>query len=120
MVADGLVGNAEQRELALVATIRIFPGARVAAIQVERDAIGELPIEVEPGVAGIGLLSYFSSWKSVAWPTLCVMSIAVPLASVMTLVRLDGVNQWPYERASVVSENREKSVSAVIFRASLA
>jgi hypothetical protein len=52
---DRLVGgNAEQRELALVATVRIFLGARVAAVQVERNAIGELPVGIEAGRDGIG------------------------------------------------------------------
>ena len=64
-------------------------------------------------------LSYFLSWKSDAWPTPCVISITVPLASVTTLLKLDAVNQCPYDRVSVVFVNLEYSVSDVSVRASL-
>src|SRR6266436_1949417 len=64
-------------------------------------------------------LSYFLSWKSDAWPTPCVISIAVPLGSVTTLLRLDAVNQCPYDRVSVVFVNLEYNVSDVSVRVSL-
>src|SRR5437763_588143 len=51
---DRLPGIAEQRKLALVATVRIFFRPRVAAVQAERNAVGELPVGIDAASDGIG------------------------------------------------------------------